>query len=245
MFSKKSFLFALIFIISLSAFSGNRIAVKLTGIAETPPISFAKQELTTLFNKALAESGIQEKHYSFVLRKDNLLKNGAFTVEVSHKRDHSYIQLSGEDEAGISHAVYTFLEDIGYRFEISGIVKPEKFSLENLEEKHQKITPAIRWRGIRQHVNFPMDISSYPVEEAKEYIRNLVRLRFNKLAMHSYPNFWHEVKKNDTTDYAGNFFYAKSVGLKVLRNKYGNVPLDDLPVKESSGDAPPLPIFFK
>ena len=156
----------------------------------------------------MIKSGDQDKKYAFVLKKDNLLKNGAFAVEVSHKGDHTYVQLSGGDEAGISHAVYTFLEDIGYRFEISGIVKPEKFSLENITEKHQKISPVTRWRGIRQHVNFPMDISSYPVEEAKEYVRNLVRLRFNKLAMHSYPGLWHEVKRKDTIDYAGSFFYA-------------------------------------
>jgi hypothetical protein len=42
-----------------------------------------------------------------------------------------------------------------------------------------------------------------------------------------------------------NIWYAPIYGLKVLRNKYGNVPIDNLPVKEGSGDAPPLPIFFK
>jgi hypothetical protein len=54
-----------------------------------------------------------------------------------------------------------------------------------------------------------MDISSYPINEAKDYLRNLLRMRFNKIAVHSYPNLWHEVQTGDTTEYAGNFFYNR------------------------------------
>jgi hypothetical protein len=68
-----------------------------------------------------------------------------------------------------------------------------------------------------------MDISSYPVEEAKEYVRNLVRLRFNKLAIHSYPNLWHEVTRKDTTDYAGNFFYGKQHDIPDMGIFTGNI----------------------
>jgi len=34
-------------------------------------------------------------------------------------------------------------------------------------------------------------ISSYPVEEACEYIRNLARMRMNYITFHSYPGQWY------------------------------------------------------
>jgi hypothetical protein len=49
-------------------------------------------------------------------------------------------------------------------------------------------------------MNFPMDISAYPLEEAKEYVRNLARLRFNHLIFHSYGGHWY--------GQAGVFFYG-------------------------------------
>jgi hypothetical protein len=209
MLLKKLYPAALILIVILSACSENKIVIKLDGVKETSSVAFAKQELHTLFSKALADSGIQDMRYTFILKKDDLHKNGAFTVDVKQTgRNKISVILEAEDEIGISHAVYTFLEETGYSFEISGITRPEKYSPDKIIGKRFEINPATRWRGIRQHVNFPMDISSYPAEEAKEYIRNLVRLRFNKLAIHSYPNLWHEVRRKDTTDYAGNFFYA-------------------------------------
>ncbi len=34
-------------------------------------------------------------------------------------------------------------------------------------------------------------------------------MRFNVLAVHSYPNLWHEVHTGDSIEYAGNFFYNR------------------------------------
>ena len=42
-----------------------------------------------------------------------------------------------------------------------------------------------------------------------------------------------------------NMWHAPIYGLKVLRNKYGAIPLDVLPVLDKEIDAPPLPIFIK
>lgn len=70
------------------------------------------------------------------------------------------------------------------------------------------VTPKVRWRGIRQHVNFPMDISSYKIEDAKEYLNSLLRMRFNKLVIHSYPGQWYETQIGDSLALAGNFFYG-------------------------------------
>ncbi len=69
--------------------------------------------------------------------------------------------------------------------------------------------PKFRLRGIRQHINFPMDISSYSLKEAKEYIRSLARMRFNAITFHSYPGQWHETNPDDPENTAGHFFYGQ------------------------------------
>jgi len=62
-------------------------------------------------------------------------------------------------------------------------------------------------RGIRQHINFPMDISSYPLAEAKEYIRNLARLRMNLVIFHSYKGQCYECPPLRIQ--AGDCFYGQ------------------------------------
>lgn len=95
---------------------------------------------------------------------------------------------------------------MGYTFDITSTLV-ERFDFGKIKNLEFDVTPKVRWRGIRQHVNFPMDISSYPIGEAKAYLDNLLRLRFNKLAVHSYPGFWHEQPQGDSILYGGNFFY--------------------------------------
>jgi len=206
---KNSVLLILFLLLQTIVFSANSFKVVLEGVTSCTTIKFAKQELLTLFEKAIEESTIKDGHFTFIFKKDRRLKNGAFSYQIHHQQNEFIIRLSGEDEMCISHAVYTFLEETGYRFELSGVTRSSSFSFAILNGGLKKILPFTRWRGIRQHVNFPMDISSYPIAEAKEYLRNLVRLRFNKLAVHSYPNLWHEVKTEDTTFLGGNFFYGR------------------------------------
>jgi hypothetical protein len=47
--------------------------------------------------------------------------------------------------------------------------------ISKLKNYSEIVTPKVRQRGIRQHINFTMDVSCYPIEDAKEYIRNLAR----------------------------------------------------------------------
>jgi hypothetical protein len=117
------------------------------------------------------------------------------------------IVLRGADESCVLHAVYTFLEQMGWRFEITGPIQLRDADLSAFMPF--AITPAVQWRGIRQHVNFPMDISSYPLEEAQEYIRNLARLRFNHISFHSYPNQWIDGVQDGNQKTAGAFFYGQ------------------------------------
>ena len=112
------------------------------------------------------------------------------------------------DEIGVTHAVYTYLEKMGYLFDLTGTSIPKQLESNMTEPFDTLIQPSIRWRGIRQHVNFPMDISSYTIEDAKEYIDRLVRMRFNKLTIHSYPEQWYETYLGDSLALAGNYFYG-------------------------------------
>jgi hypothetical protein len=51
-----------------------------------------------------------------------------------------------------------------------------------------------------------MDISSYPLDEALAYVRNLARLRFNHITFHSYPNQFIALPEQGP---AGFFFYGQ------------------------------------
>lgn len=118
------------------------------------------------------------------------------------------LTLTSSDATGVMHALYTFCEALGVTFDITGPIMPTKVDWESVEGTDSLVTPRVRWRGIRQHVNFCMDISSYPVPEVREYLRNMVRMRFNKIAFHSYPFQWYAEDATGEMHYAGSFFYG-------------------------------------
>jgi len=135
--------------------------------------------------------------------------------------------LLGHDDACVLHAAYTFLEQLGWQFEITGPVLPQGPQFDALcPGREERIEPKVQRRGIRQHINFPMDISSYPLEEAKEYLRNLARLRFNHITFHSYHNHFVAGPQTGTLEEAGHFFYGQRHDLpdhavlrRVIRNQ--------------------------
>ena len=147
--------------------------------------------------------------WQIVLLGNEKLTGDTFRVEYKSTNNGQQIILSGSNETSMLHAVYTFLEKAGIRFELSGPVFEGNANLDRLKGYSETITPKVKQRGIRQHINFTMDISSYPLEEAKEYVRNLARLRFNFITFHSYPGQWYEDPANNKDPYAGNFFYGK------------------------------------
>jgi len=140
---------------------------------------------------------------------DRALEMGSWAVEIHDEADSRTVRLLGGDAAGVAGAAYTFLEKLGYRFEINGPVVPAVLHWDRLAAGREQTVPAVRLRGIRQHINFAMDISSYPLEEACEYIRNLARMRFNHITFHSYTGQWFEVELPDRRVLAGDFFYGK------------------------------------
>ncbi|UKJ07949.1 hypothetical protein [Solitalea lacus] len=176
-----------------------------------PAVAFSIAELKNFLDKK------DDLHYTsmgksvdwiITLKKNSSLKESAFAVNCFVRNRKQYIELSGAADKDIPCAVYTLLEKLGYTFEFNGYYLDGRINKGAIKNYSEIIVPAVKYRGIRQHINFPMDISSYSLSDAKQYIRNLARLRFNFIAFHSYPGQWYEVKRKDTTVYAGNFFYG-------------------------------------
>ena len=167
---------------------------------KSPVVKLAVNDLKSCLSKS---SSVNVGAFQLLL--DSTLVNGEFGYKVN---ESSSVIFRAGDEIGIAHAIYTYLEKLGYTFDITGISTPSSFDKSLSEPVDTLVRPFIRWRGVRQHVNFPMDISSYNIEDAEEYINQLVRLRFNKLVVHSYPGQWYETLVDDSLVLAGNYFYG-------------------------------------
>lgn len=120
------------------------------------------------------------------------------------------MQIRGGNPSSVQCGVYEALADAGIFFEATGYSVPLAFDLDGFFAVNKLVKPKFRLRGIRQHINFPMDISSYTLKEAKEYIRSLARMRYNTITFHSYPGQWHESCPDDANDHAGHFFYGQA-----------------------------------
>lgn len=202
-------LFFILLIIPFGVFATNfTIQTK----SKNPSVGFAEEELKQFLN---AENDFSytplatKADWIIVLKQNKALPECAFGVKCFTKNKKQYIELSGAAEKDIPCAVYTLLEKLGYTFSFNGAVSIGKLNAVGIKNYAETVVPVVKYRGIRQHINFPMDISSYAVADAKAYIRNLARMRFNHIAFHSYPGQWYEIHKKDgTTEYAGNFFYG-------------------------------------
>ncbi len=201
-----------LFIIALTLIAADaRAQAKELSFSNNNPSDPIRQFAIEELKVHLASVGINEKNtrFDFSFIKDGQLENGAFSYTIQHASKKINVVFSGQDETSMLHAVHGFLEHLGFQFEFTGTIAPASIQSDTLSNRRYTTIPFARWRGIRQHVNFPMDISSYPIEEAKTYLKNMIRMRFNKLAVHSYPNLWHEVQTGDSIEYAGNFFYNR------------------------------------
>lgn len=123
-------------------------------------------------------------------------------------KKENIIILQGGSESALLCCVYELLSAMGICFTTEGDFLSHEFQLDVVTGS-RSFTPYCRNRGIRQHINFPMDISSYSLKEAKEYIRNLARMRMNAITFHSYNGQWHPYKKDGQRIPAGHFFYGQ------------------------------------
>mgnify|MGYP001176905328 FL=1 len=187
--------------------------------AHNPTLAYAAEELAYWLRQRFSEAEIP---FQFDLQVSENLPPFCWSIRTAGDT----ITLSGHNAACVLHAVYTLLEQIGCVFEIDGAHWRSDASLDALRDWSLDVQPAVNWRGIRQHLNFPMDISSYPLAEAKAYIRSLARLRLNHITFHSYPDQWYEVPLPDgKVRYAGQYFYGQRHDIpdhpirSVLRNQ--------------------------
>ena len=139
------------------------------------------------------------------------------TVDESLPAHHYAIQgdgiradIRGGNPSSVLCGVCEALSEAGILFRATGYSVPRTFDVEAIFRLCRVIRPRFLLRGIRQHINFPMDISSYPLREAKEYIRSIARMQYNAITFHSYPGQWHETRPDDDTDHAGHFFYGQA-----------------------------------
>ncbi len=161
---------------------------------------YAEKELREILCGAGEEICLSESDADLVLEllTDKSLPEGAYSV----KGDGKTVLLAGNSEKEALLAAYLALEKTGIFFDAEGIHTSAKgVDVSVLSQACETVKPFVRYRGIRQHINFMMDISSYRIEDAKEYIRSLARMRMNAITFHSYSGMWHNGP--------GHFFYGK------------------------------------
>ena len=175
-------------------------------------IEYGVQELSTILKDKFdvrVSGNASHDGWNIMLKVDPGMKPFSFSVKQPETGKYRTIYLSGHDETCVLHAIYTMMEVMGYTFDLTGIRRPENPSIQSLTGYSRVIYPVVERRGIRQHINFLMDISSYPLAEAKEYIKNLARLRMNYITFHSYPGQWYSYGYQGTQQLAGSFFYGE------------------------------------
>jgi hypothetical protein len=198
--------------LSMTDCSPKREQISIIATNGDQVIEFAVSELSGILKKdfivSLSDTP-EPAGWNIVLRSDPGMKPFSFSVVRPENEKTKSIFLSGNDPTCVLHSVYTLLEKMGYSFDLTGIRYPDKASFKNVEGYSDTISPVVERRGIRQHINFLMDISSYPLGEAKEYIRNLARLRMNYITFHSYPRQWVAFNYKGEENLAGSFFYGE------------------------------------
>ena len=171
-------------------------------ITANESLSYATEELIYFLNKYTnvnVGKDIKEPNKTINLFVDNILHKSNYNIS----GNSVCLKISGGSLSAVLCGVYDALAEGGIFFEATGYSVPRAFDLEVFFNVNKKVNPKFRLRGIRQHINFPMDVSSYTLKEAKEYIRSLARMRYNAITFHSYPGQWHEVNtegEKDTID---------------------------------------------
>lgn len=127
------------------------------------------------------------------------------------------LAVTGGSPAAVQWAAYALLEHLGVVFEFSGEVLPPRQRELDLSSLNMRQHPRIAERGLRLHLNFPMDQSAYSLPEFRAWADRMARLKFNYLMFHFYsahPWFVFRYRNAETTH--GTFF----VGSYLFGGKY-------------------------
>jgi len=198
-------------------------------------ISEIKNLLSQFTNAIITSNG----DHIISLNIDAAMKEHCYSLSGDGKK----LTINGGSPSAVLCGVYEAFTDAGVFFEPNGCSAPCGFDYDIFFNINKSVHPKCRYRGIRQHINFPMDISSYTLKEAKEYIRNIARMRYNAITFHSYGGQWHVVNLDDHNAHSGNFFYgqrhpvpADTQTASVINNKKYYC----IPEIESEYDNPPV-----
>ena len=85
------------------------------------------------------------------------------------------------------------------------------------QERAQMLAEHPDWFSVNRNGESVADHKAYvnsykflcpALPEVREYLQNMVRMRFNKLTIHSYPYQWYAEDVTGEMHYAGSFFYG-------------------------------------
>ncbi len=127
------------------------------------------------------------------------------------------VAVTGGSPQAVLWATYELLERLGVIFEFSGEILPDRRPRLDLTGLQVRRKPSIPERGLRLHLNFPMDQSSYPLSEFLDWVDRMARMKLNYLMFHFYsthPWFRFEYRGAKTT--SGTYF----VGTHLFGGKY-------------------------
>ena len=174
-------------------------------------IQYAADELLQYLTKYTNTTDTKDSRLKrvFQLVVDDTMEAHCYSINSASTDEVSYVSIHGGSESSVLTGVYELLGGMGIHFDINGEFSRSSFQMDAWNDRQQMFTPFCRNRGIRQHINFPMDISSYTLAEAQEYIKNLARMRMNAITFHSYTGQWHGYETEDKRVLPGNFFYGQ------------------------------------
>ena len=188
--------------------------ITIRSIGYGPVLQYAKQELMRLLKQYSNHQvgtfpGAQREIVLECKNRPAAESDGSYKIVSRVGFGGTVLSIISDYENGVLAGVYDVLERMGLLFQMNGPVCKAPLDITACDEISVTCTPFCRHRGIRQHINFPMDISAYHIEDAREYIRNLARMGLNSITFHSYTGQWHGYSTQDQTVYAGNYFYGQ------------------------------------
>ena len=129
-------------------------------------LSYAVRELNRFLTEYTSAMILQKEggERTVTLLTDGDMPAHHYAVE----GDGTHTTIRGGNPSSVLCGVYEALADAGILFEANGYSVPLAFDLNAFFAVHKQVKPKFRLRGIRQHISFPMDISSYALKEAKE-----------------------------------------------------------------------------
>ena len=191
-----------------------------------PTFAFAKGEVEYLVRAVTPTAAQKDGKLTVNFELDPALPRYSFAWTGKAEGNDFTLTVKGNNQIDSLDAFYSAIEEMGYRFEVVGPMIPTTLDYSAVSSEN-RIDPDVLRRGIREHINFPMDVSSYPLGEAKEYMLNLARMRYNYMTFHSYPGHWtrekwanmgafgvfinwvnSKYKPFDMEIYSGAFFYG-------------------------------------